>query len=335
MTQPQDPRKHPHQDDELALARVLRALPAGEPSARLDAAILKAASDAVAADESQAPRPRRAIKPLRWLPSWAIGTAAAAVLAVGVGMQLRPPLAPVPQATLAEKTQDKPEAPDRLSVDLVEPEREIVPMPGPPPTQSSELRRVRPSPPPPPPAPAAVAPPPAPVPFPAAPPVVAPTMPAAPEEAGAFAPPPSADDADAYRLGATADEFAAAESSAPDAAGSGAAAAFARAQAEAENSQRRSEQRTRADALADQAADVDRAALAEPAPQSLQQAAAKARAAALPPVAEDARLAPAAWLDRVRERRSVGDAAGARASLRLFIRTYPDAPVPSDLARLR
>lgn len=58
-------------------------------------------------------------------------------------------------------------------------------------------------------------------------------------------------------------------------------------------------------------------------------------APALPPVAEDAALAPAAWFERIRERRRQGDIAGARASLHLFVQAYPDAPLPGDLARLR
>ena len=83
MTTPKDPRHPPLPDEEAALARVLRALPAGEPPAALDAAILKAASDALAAGGAARPRRR--------LPGWAIGTAAAAVLAIGIGMNLRPP----------------------------------------------------------------------------------------------------------------------------------------------------------------------------------------------------------------------------------------------------
>ena len=71
MTQPQDPRKQPLQDDEIALARVLRALPAGEPPPRLDAAILAAATDAVAAapgDRPRARKPRRVLPWLLWQP---------------------------------------------------------------------------------------------------------------------------------------------------------------------------------------------------------------------------------------------------------------------------
>ena len=81
MTTPQDPRKDTFQDDEAALAKVLRALPGGEPSPRVDAAILAAARDATSG--SGRPRHRR-----RGLPGWALGTAAAAVLAVGIGLQL-------------------------------------------------------------------------------------------------------------------------------------------------------------------------------------------------------------------------------------------------------
>lgn len=87
MNTPQDPRHTPLQDDEADLARVLRALPAGEPSAQVDAAILAAATDAVGPRENASPSRRR-------LPAWALGTAAAAVLAIGIGLQLRPPLAP-------------------------------------------------------------------------------------------------------------------------------------------------------------------------------------------------------------------------------------------------
>ena len=77
MTQPQDPRKQPLQDDEIALARILRALPAGEPPSRLDAAILAAATDAVAAAPGDRPRAGKPRRVLPWLPTWAIGTAAA------------------------------------------------------------------------------------------------------------------------------------------------------------------------------------------------------------------------------------------------------------------
>jgi len=71
---------------ERELARILRALPGGDPPAALDARILRAAGNAAAASR----RPRA-----RWLASagamWGIGGAAAAALALGVSWQLMYP----------------------------------------------------------------------------------------------------------------------------------------------------------------------------------------------------------------------------------------------------
>jgi hypothetical protein len=83
------PDKDPLDEDEQALARIVRALPAGEPPSALDAHILKAASNALAA-----PTRRRAA----WLTSsgslWGIGSAAAAVLAIGIAWQRMNPALP-------------------------------------------------------------------------------------------------------------------------------------------------------------------------------------------------------------------------------------------------
>ena len=95
MNSPQDPRKDPLQDDEVDLARVLRALPGGEPSPRVDAAILAAARNATAGAPARAHR-------RRGLPGWALGTAAAAVLAVGIGLQLQPARDALPDGVTAE-----------------------------------------------------------------------------------------------------------------------------------------------------------------------------------------------------------------------------------------
>ena len=112
MNTPQDPRQTPLQDDEAALARVLRALPAGEPPARVDAAILAAATDAVGPRENATP-------PRRRLPAWALGTAAAAVLAIGIGLQLRPPLAPqAPAPAEAPVLQRKAAEPAAATADM-------------------------------------------------------------------------------------------------------------------------------------------------------------------------------------------------------------------------
>ncbi|WP_374603700.1 hypothetical protein [Arenimonas sp.] len=93
MNHPQDPRKDPLQDDEVALARVLRALPGNEPSPPVDAAILAAARNATAPSQTH----RR-----RGLPGWALGTAAAAVLAVGIGLQLQPSHDAQPEGVTAD-----------------------------------------------------------------------------------------------------------------------------------------------------------------------------------------------------------------------------------------
>lgn len=52
------------------------------------------------------------------------------------------------------------------------------------------------------------------------------------------------------------------------------------------------------------------------------------------PVDEDARLAANDWLDRIRLRQAADDVEGARASLALFRRYYPDQTIPQDLMPL-
>ena len=51
-------------------------------------------------------------------------------------------------------------------------------------------------------------------------------------------------------------------------------------------------------------------------------------------VETDRRLLPAAWLQRIRDRRDAGDPGRALASLALFRKTHPEIRVPDDLARL-
>ena len=97
------PEMEPLDDDEQALARIVRALPAGEPPSALDARILKAASDALAT-----PMRRRAV----WLTSsgslWGIGSAAAAVLVLGIAWQrMNPPVPALPATAPVTVAQDK------------------------------------------------------------------------------------------------------------------------------------------------------------------------------------------------------------------------------------
>jgi hypothetical protein len=78
------PPNEPLDDQEREFARILLALPSGEPSPALDAKILRAATNAAASSK----RPvRRVLASAGAL--WGIGSAAAAVLALGVAWQLR------------------------------------------------------------------------------------------------------------------------------------------------------------------------------------------------------------------------------------------------------
>lgn len=52
------------------------------------------------------------------------------------------------------------------------------------------------------------------------------------------------------------------------------------------------------------------------------------------PVQDDTRLEPAAWLQRIRDRRDASDLDGARASLVLFRQSYPHVRLPADIARI-
>ena len=52
------------------------------------------------------------------------------------------------------------------------------------------------------------------------------------------------------------------------------------------------------------------------------------------PVARDAALAPAPWIERIRQRRDAGDAAGAGESLDLLLQAHPLLALPDDLREL-
>jgi len=113
----------PHEDldaDERELARVVRALPGNEPPPTLDLRILRAAQDAVSTPSGK--RTRRAL----WASStagsfWGFGTAAAAVLAVGVSWQMfmRAPSGNLPASAPAVIAKDDAQDRDSTSVDFV------------------------------------------------------------------------------------------------------------------------------------------------------------------------------------------------------------------------
>src|SRR5688500_12118971 len=83
MTTPMPPPE-PLDAQEREFARVLRALPGGEPPAALDAAILRAAANAAASSRRPGARLLASAGAM-----WGIGGAAAAVLALGVAIQMQ------------------------------------------------------------------------------------------------------------------------------------------------------------------------------------------------------------------------------------------------------
>jgi hypothetical protein len=295
----QEPIDEPLDPNERELARVLRALPAGEPPAALDARILKAASDALAASA----RRRR----FAWLGTgsalWSIGSAAAAVLAIGIAWKtVVPPtrtLPATPPAPVAADTavqegvpvEFKEEAPRSYDI-------------APPPADDAIGR-----------ADAAASQP-------------APAQKQAPSAPAAFSE-PALDEHVANNIGFVAD--APAEPPAP-------ATAAARAQVQsaettampaASSGAAPSRERAEEQALAKSARDL--ADLEADARLSQQR---QKETETLDRVQSDTRRYPESWLLKIRARRQEGDIEGARASLRLFVAKYPRYAVPDDLQAL-
>jgi hypothetical protein len=112
----------PHEEldaDERELARVVRALPGNEPPPALDLRILRAAQDAVALPGK---RKRRALWAANSAGSfWGFGTAAAAVLAVGISWQMfmRAPSGNLPTSSPAAVAKDGVADDEATSVDFV------------------------------------------------------------------------------------------------------------------------------------------------------------------------------------------------------------------------
>jgi hypothetical protein len=310
------PATDPPDPHELEFARVLRALPGGEPSPALDARILGAARDALAE-----PKPRRRYG--LWTATsggaaWGIGSAAAAILAVGLAWKINaPPLdtTPPPEPRVM-RTNAELHDQQTTTVDFVEAEKAVV-APGPPPPPPSEpiteRRRQVAAKPQAQPSPVLIAPEPSPEPF------VdehvelaeAARERAVGNELGAAAgsgliaaaPAPAAPPAPT--TGSRTDGYLARQEVAKVAADASAAAAVAQSSAEAD-------------------------AAAVPALRDNDEPATQARARVL----VDARRAPDSWLLKIRARLREGDVTGARASLRLYTERYPQRVVPEDLRPL-
>jgi hypothetical protein len=299
MTTPTD-NAEPLDPNERELARVLRALPGGEPPAALDARILKAASDAVAVP---APRRKRAL----WAAGgstgalWGIGSAAAAVLAIGIAWQVNTPPdsgIPVPRTlpTAADEAAD-----EATTVDFVPmPEREYDnsgPPPPPPPAEAQRRSDVQ----------------------------AAPQREQAKPSAPAPAMEPYIDEHVESRQAAKSErgadvDFAASPppATAPAPAASDAASAGMLARDRAETAGAAAEASEQLDAIVVSGTRIQKEAPAD----------ARAR------VFNDRLLEPDPWLARIRERWTEGDHDGARASLRLYVERHPDRSIPTDLRPL-
>ncbi|BDU17207.1 hypothetical protein [Lysobacter auxotrophicus] len=328
----------PLSPEERALAdRLARLGPHDGPPPSLDAKILAAAHAAVAP-----PQRRR-----RWLGLAAVpgslitgaGMAAALVLVIGTVWQLRPAdPAPAPVRSEGDGAY--------VSAQIIERERKVIAPAPPPPDASTRAKALN--------APAASAP-------------ILAQRKAAPVAPAAAAPVPEEASGDAMARVATVgpdeqpivfhETVADARSDDPFTAPAAAPAAPAAMQSysDAEKSEAFELARARQQRSDEQAVSAKRL-MAQPAPVAASAVSAAPASAepqptldrievtgsritpaellAATPIAEDARLEPAAWLERIRERRDAGDADGARESLALFRRTHPRVRLPDDLRAL-
>lgn len=301
----------PMESDEAALASAYRKLPAAEPSPQLDARILAQARTAVA------PK-RRQRRP--WFLGAGFGAAAAAVMAAGVAWQLGW-IGGIPGAVMVPGTSQRSdarmqtpkddEAPkeERIDIEFVREERELKPArpsadaaaasaAAPPPIgpESPQLHKV--AAPPPPPAPASAP---------------APVNAAEASTPADVAADPQRDSTPRGLSTPAPEPFPAQPRSSADQheaeATLGAAANAASAQGQ-------------------RAREQDAAGL------GLEQGRLAKQRAVFPPWAEDERLAPAQWLERIRDRVDNGDRQDAEFSLRRFVQVHPQHAVPRELQRL-
>lgn len=312
-------RHQPLDADERELARVLRALPAGEPPSSLDAKILAMARDAVVTTPSQKDeaQPRRCRAPR---VVWGLGVAASCVMAAGLVWRMGGFGAESLDVVGTAVNQDVAE-----SAAAAEPEiQPAPPMPeaqdehiavqiGVPPSKPAPTIAPPPPPPPPPPEPPARR-------APAAALASAPPAPPAPA-APAAAPPPvdARPQADLARLrlqavesrresveseaDAVAEAFAAAPAPAPESAVDAAPSPQASAEAN--------------DAAGNQA--LDRVTVTGSRIQDVRIE------------HEDGSAGAQTWIQRIRARIARGDEDGARTSLEAFIERHPRKPLPQDL----
>ena len=308
MTAPKPPTEA-LDEQERELARILHALPAGEPSAALDARILRAAANAAAS--SRKPH-------ARWLASiggiWGIGAAAAAVLALGVSWQMLDP-----SRSMGERTHPvvaEQEADNAIVVELGETRREAPqPMPGPPSPAAPAAARMKS----------------------VAPMAASKVLAAEPLPAKAVA----SDAPSAFPHDGLDEHVAARLESAPQVLGrvAGNAAAPAAASVEstsalADQQANKLEARQRKSADAAMAARESAAAGGRADAAQAQSVLADASGLVMPGDPTTGPMKPATWLAQVRQLLAAHRTSEARASLKLFRKRYPNYVVPADLAPL-
>lgn len=343
----------PHEEldaDERELARVVRALPGNEPPPALDLRILKAAQDAVAVAPTK--RSHRALWAANSAGSlWGLGTAAAAVLAVGISWQLfmRAPSSNLPASGPAIIAKDNAQDRDSTPVDFVSAApkadqgvaaNQMAPAPASEPMSAGQraasaaqpMRQEQES---------------------------KPVVAGAPQpfldehvaeanearsrdQAPVATTEQAADDlrSDSAAAKSAIAENAPAESAADAAAAPAAAMASAPAPAapppmDAERRELTAAQKPElAKTTADTGMLAGTAAPAAEAQMQSKQAGKESPEAAKQRVRLDVRLYPESWILKIRSRLKQGDVAGARASLKLFVEKYPQETVPDNLKPL-
>lgn len=293
MTAPKPPTEA-HDDQEREVARILRALPAGEPSPELDARILRSAANASAS--SRKPH-------VRWFASagglWGIGAAAAAVLALGVSWQMLDPSRGYGERTSPVSVAQ--ESDSAVVVELGETRRVAPqPMPGPPSANAPAPARIQDS--------------------------RAP-MAKAVAEAARPAPgsPARASEPLSFPHDGMDEGVAARPEAAPQISGIDVASVESTTILTAE-------QFGKVEARQRQAGDANLAAR-DAAGGAREQSVGVAGSAA-PSAAATGPMKPATWLAQVRQLLAANRTEEARASLKLFHKRYPNYVVPADLAPL-
>ena len=308
---------------ERELARIVRALPGGEPPPALDARILRNATDAASSRRRPVGRLLASVG-----AAWGIGGAAAAVLALGVSWQMWGP---------AQQSTDAASAPVAIAATEADDDSVAVQFQSPAESASDAMASAPPPPSPPPPPP----------------PVLKSTR-STPSRLQAKAAAPVAAPAPAPRpepFAADADEHvvSAADVETADVATDAMAAPSAPAQTLAEASAQRQESAiaNAASAMAEatgaqSAAASDRAGVANVRAKAAaeQSSAATATVGAVGSGRQRGELStqriiePEAWLTHIRKLRAEGKAGDARISLAQFRKAHPELPIPPDLRPL-